>query len=268
MFSNFTKLLLITLAIVLLAGGSGCTSSTGHTHSKFNFEELRNKDKAELIKEAAFREDKFQYGKALGSVVFPVYFPLVLPDGFDLVESSIELAKPNRNDMNNMEGEYGKVVVRYKRGDDTITVYEGRAFYDKSDTLEKRDLDLGNDKPYGNYQKKASGYVYISWRESFNNFPTKFNAPNNDVGNGGQYAFYENNIQYAIKAKGVDEDQLIGMAKSMTIYDDEWSDTNKNASLGMWQTGKVPWDDKKNQNWQNFIPAIGNYQYPNHQDKP
>ena len=224
-----------------------------------NFDVLITKSNPFLIKEARTRVDKFHYGKALGSVVFPVYFPLVLPDGFEFTKSELVEALPNRDDMNNLEGETGALIVRYKRDDDTITVFEGVVKLDDSDIVEKRDhIDIGRDKPFAFYQKRASGFEYVGWREE--------NTGQRDEGSpkyldkvqksgGGKYAFYDNNIDYLIKTKGVSFDQLVSMAKKMTIYDDEWSETNQNENLGHWQTEKVPWDNTKNTDWQNYLPG-------------
>ena len=256
MVSKSIKLILIILIISLLL--SGCASIRSHNASK-DFDELITKSNSFLIKEARTRADKFHYGKALGSVVFPVYFPLVLPDDFEFTKSQLEEAKPNRKDMNNIEGETGGLIVDYARDDDTITVYQGIAKYDDSEITEKREyIDIGRDKPFAFYQKRASGFEYIGWREE--------NVGQRDEGSpeyldnvaksgGGKYAFYDNNIDYLIKAKGVDFDQLVGMAKKMTIYDDSWSETNQNEGLGHWQTEKVPWDNIKNTDWQNYLPS-------------
>jgi len=255
MVSKSIKLILIILVISLFV--SGCSSLRDH-QTAIDFDELITKSNSFLIKEARTRIDKVHYGNALGSVVFPVYFPLVLPDGFEFKKSQLGEAKPNRKDMNNMEGETGDLVVDYARDDDTITIYQGIAKYDDSEITEKREyINLGRDKPFAFYQKRASGFEYIGWREE--------NIGQRDEGSpeyldniaksgGGRYAFYDNNIDYLIKAKGVDCDQLVGMAKKMTIYDDAWSDTNQNESLGLWQTEKVPWDNTKSPDWQNYLP--------------
>lgn len=208
MYKRAKKAIIILLAVSLLAG-VGCSI---RGTKKNSFEELLKRDNAYLLREARAREDKVFYGKATSDVVFPVYFPLVLPDDVKPKEHIIR--------SSNFDGEVGQLIVFYTRGNDELVIYQGKAPNEESEVVTKKNIVLGKNKPNASYYKKDNGYTYISWQEE------------NPDGN----PLYNNEIEYVVKAKGLSDDELVGIVNKMVIYDDKKTGTDNNSNKGPWQT--------------------------------
>lgn len=177
--------LTIILFILLFVAGCNGISKKGS---------IANKSKtpnAKLEKDAADRDDKLYYGEGTASLYFPVYFPLILPEGFKYSSHKLETS--------DFEGNLGTLSVTYKKGDNHITFYQGSPDYDGSRIEDKQDLALGNDKNYAFFQKRASGNIYIGW-----------------LGNDSDMA--NENYIYVFEMSGVSKSDAILIAKKTVPY--------------------------------------------------
>ncbi len=198
-------LLGLILILPLILAAPGCATKKASPERYLTFEEQLKTPNDILEKQAAFRYDKFYYAQGRQYTWAPIYYPLALPDELEYESSSREFA--------DFEGHIGQIVVNYKRGIDTLSVYEGYGKFDESKVVfeEREDLSdtpinvmdpklvVNEGKVNAYYQERASGFSYL-------------------VFGGGTEGFANDEPVYMLKAKGLTKNEMVNIAKKMVLY--------------------------------------------------